>query len=171
MKKLLLLSLILSALYRLDASGQIPGKLNAGFGGGLDYGGFGGQLSFFPAARIGLFGGLGYNLNTLGYNVGAQLNFPNDKRINFHISGMYGYNAVLIVQGTGTSKTTYYGPSVGTGIIMKSKRSEKSYWKFELLVPFRPEGYHNAIDDLKLLGYDVREPWPVTFSIGYHIIL
>ncbi len=171
MKKLLILSIILLDLVSRNTLAQLPGKINVGIGAGLDYGGFGGHLSFFPADRIGLFGGLGYNLNALGYNVGAQLNFPNEKRVNFHISGMYGYNAVLIVKGNVTSKTTYYGPSVGTGLILKSKRSGKSFWRFEVIVPFRPDAYHNAIDDMKLIGYDVREPWPVAFSFGYHIKL
>jgi hypothetical protein len=84
---------------------------------------------------------------------------------------MYGYNAVLIVKGNVTSKTTYYGPSVGAGLVLKSKTSERSFLSFELILPFRIKAFHNAIDDFKLMGYDVKELLPVAFSIGYHIKL
>jgi hypothetical protein len=172
MKKPLKLFLILMLFIQLTAISQVPGKFNAGVGAGLDYGGFGAQFSFLPVDRVSLFGGLGYNLNSLGYNVGVQLNFPNEKRINFHVTGMYGYDAVLIVKGSvSTTKETYYGPGLGAGIILKSRKSEKSFWKFEVIYPFRSDSFHNDIDDLKSMGYDVKEPWPVAFSFGYHISL
>lgn len=168
MKKFLVLFLIISFLFRLNSFGQLPGKLNAGLGAGMDYGGFGAQLSYLPLDRFELFGAAGYNLNSIGYNFGLKLGFPTEKRINWHITGMYGYNAVLIVKGMTSSKTTYFGPSVGSGIIMKSKSPGRSFLSFEIILPFRPQVFYDVIDDLKLIGYDVKEPLPVAFSIGYH---
>jgi hypothetical protein len=89
--------------------------------------------------------------------------------VEFHISGMYGYNAVLIVKDNTTSETTYYGPSIGAGLVIKSRIPGKAFWSMGILLPFRPAAFHNAIDDLKMLGYDVKEPLPVGFSFGYHI--
>ena len=169
MKKLLIMSLIITVLYFPDADGQTPGKLYAGLGAGPDYGGFGAQLSYQPVERAALFGGLGYNLNSAGYNLGARFSFLLKERINIHLTGMYGYNAVLLVEGDVTSKTTYYGPTVGGGLILKSKTPGRSFWSVEILLPFRPEAFHNAIEDLKMIGYDVKEPLPVAFSFGFHI--
>ena len=173
MKKVIVLSLILLGLISNAIIAQLPGKVNVGIGGGLDYGGLGGQLSFYPAPRIGLFGGLGYNLNSVGYNVGAQLNFPNDKRVNFHLAAMYGYNAVMRVEyaGTGTvTKTTYYGPSVAAGVIFKSRRTDKAYLNLELILPFRSQEYRDTIDNLKAQGSEV-VALPIAFSIAYHFKL
>jgi hypothetical protein len=169
MKRIIFLSLILSGLIMPLAFSQPTGKLNLGIGAGFDYGGFGGQLSYLPVARVALFGALGYNLAGAGYNLGAKLNFPTEKKVEWHMTAMYGYNAVLVVKGDITSKTTYYGPSAGAGLVIKSRIPGKSFWSFELLIPFRPGAFHNALDDLKQLGYDVRDALPVGISIGYHI--
>jgi hypothetical protein len=169
MQKILFLSLFLSGLVSPLAFSQPTGKLNLGIGAGIDYGGFGGQLSYLPAERVALFGALGYNLAGAGYNFGAKMNFPNEKKVEWHITAMYGYNAVLVVEGDLNSKTTYYGPSAGAGMVIKSRIPGKSFWSFELLIPFRPGSFHDAVDDLKLLGFDVREPLPVGISFGYHI--
>jgi hypothetical protein len=170
MKKLLIVFLVISVLFHVDSLGQLSGKLNVGVGAGLDYGGFGAQISYLPLDRFDLFGGFGYNLNSLGYNFGVKLRFPTERRINWHLNAMYGYNAVLIVKGMTSDKTTYYGPSVGAGMIFKSRSPKKSFFSFEIILPVRPEAFHDVIYDLKLIGYDVREPLPVAFSFGYHFL-
>jgi len=170
-KKLSILSIILY-LFGIHASlAQLSGRMTGGLGAGLSYGGFGAQITYLPLTRIGVFGALGYNLNSIGYNIGAQLKLPTEKRLNWYFTGMYGYNAVLIVKGVINSKTTYYGPSIGTGMVLKFRRYEKSFLSFELLLPLRPRVYHNAIDYLKLIGYDVQKPLPMAFSLGYHFKL
>nr|MCU0358047.1 hypothetical protein [Cyclobacteriaceae bacterium] len=115
-----------------------------------------------------IFTGLGYNLNELGYNVGAQYHFPSQKIVSAYVTAMYGYNVVLIVKALETeSKTTYFGPSAGAG--MQIAFQNKSFLSLELLMPFRPQAYQNAIDDLKVLGYEMKDPLPFGFGVGYHI--
>lgn len=166
--KIVIVLLILSAQALVA---QENSKLNVGFGMGLDYGGFGTRVTYLPVNRIGLFGSAGYNLNSIGYNVGVQLRFPSERRIACHLTGMYGYNTVLIVESTTTSKTTYFGPSIGAGMELKFKKEAKQFLSFEVLLPFRPQAYQNAVDDLRLIGFEVKDQAPLLFSIGYHFSL
>lgn len=148
--------------------GQSSINGDIGVGGGLSYGGLGARLTFKPIEELGLFGSLGYNLDALGYNIGLQLHVPSHKKLSAYITGMYGYNTVLIVDAlTMESKTTYYGFSAGVGVEFKLK--EKSFLCAEVLVPFRPQTYKNAADDLESISYEIKDPLPVTFSIGYHL--
>ena len=142
-------------------------KINLGVGAGLDYGGFGTRIGFMPSERLGLFAGLGYNLDGIGYNFGAQFHFPSEKKVSWYLTGMYGYNGVLVVTGDIKKEKTYYGPSAGVGIQLKTKR-ENTFWNFELLLPIRNSEFQDDIDALKAIGADVTEPLPVAFSIGYH---
>jgi hypothetical protein len=170
MKKLLVLAILLGSGLNI-ARPQGWGGMNLGIGAGLDYGGFGGQISYLPVKRMALFGGVGYNLAGAGFNLGARLIITNEKRVEWHFAGMYGYNAVLRVEGNSQSNTIYYGPSIGAGITLKSKKKSGTYWNFEVLLPFRPAVFHNTVDDLNQLGYEVTEPLPVTVSVGYHFNL
>jgi hypothetical protein len=142
-------------------------KVNVGVGAGLDYGGFGTRIGLMASERVGLFAGLGYNLDGLGYNIGAQFHFPSEKRTSWYITGMYGYNAVLVVTGDIEKEKTYYGPSFGAGIQRKAK-SDIGFWNFALLIPIRSSEFQDDIDALNSFGADVTEPLPISFSIGYH---
>lgn len=146
-------------------------QVYVGFGGGIDYGGLGMQTSYLPAKQVAIFAGVGYNLNSVGYNFGAELKIPTEKRVSPYLIGMYGYNAVLQVEGYTKSETTYYGPSFGGGVQIKFKHSANSFLQAGVLLPIRPQVFHDAIDDLKLAGYEVKDPLPVAISIGYHIKL
>lgn len=147
--------------------GQHPTMANIGAGGGLSYGGFGARLTYLPVRQFGFFGSLGYNLDALGYNLGVQFHLPSEKRVSFYLTGMYGYNAVLIVEALyATTKTTYYGISAGAGV--QFRLTEKSFLSGEVLIPFRPQVYRDALDDLKSINYDVKDALPVAFCIGYH---
>lgn len=153
-----------------EVYGQHKSSFNIGAGGGLSYGGFGVRLTYTPLQALGLFGALGYNLDAAGYNLGIQAHLPSSKKIGVYATGMYGYNTVLIVEApTIKTRTTYYGFSAGLGL--KLTLAEKSFLSAEILLPFRPEAYHSAIDDLESIGYDIRDPWPLAFCIGYHILL
>ena len=166
MKKLSsLLFAVLAIVWVVNAQTE-ESKFNAGFGMGLDYGGFGGRLTYMPVKYFGLFGGAGYNLNSVGYNVGVNVVLVPDKKVIPYLTGMYGYNTVLIVTGDIDKKTTYYGPSCGAGV--QIPRGERSFWNFELLVPFRSSEFNNDVDDLENLGAKVKNVSPVTVSIGYH---
>ena len=168
MKMIKKFSFLASILFVLafQTNAQPSNKANIGFGMGIDYGGFGSRVSYLPIDKIGLFGSVGYNLNSVGYNLGAQLRFPSKKSITFYFTGMYGYNAVVIVKQL-ESKTTYYGLSAGTGLEFNFK-NKKSFLSTELLVPFRPKAYHNGVNALKSIGYQVKA-FPIAISIGYHI--
>ena len=76
------------------------------------------------------------------------------------ITALYPYNKI------------YYGPSVGVGCISKSRKDNKNYWHFELLVPFRSSQFTSDLAALKnnpaIQG--VTDPLPVAISIGYHFV-
>ena len=137
--KLASIILLISSLCVCHAQGQIVDKINVGIGFGLDYGGIGSRVTYQPIKQLGIFGAVGYNFNSVGYNVGAQLRFPSEKRIDWFLSGMYGYNAVIQISGATETKTTYYGPSLGAGVELKVGQSRKSFFSFELILPFRPQ--------------------------------
>lgn len=74
--------------------------VSLGLGFGQDYGGSGFHMIVYPNRNLGVFGGLGYRLDGLGYNVGIKLRFvskrPTEKVTPYAIA-MYGYNAALVV--------------------------------------------------------------------------
>jgi hypothetical protein len=165
MKKLFLLAWVIFPMVVFS-----QGKMNVGLGAGIDYGGFGGRFTVLPYEKLGMFAGVGYNLDGLGFNAGAQYKFSVDKRVRPYVIAMYGYNGVIVTEETynGDDSETYYGPSFGFGIELKGRRNENNFWNFELLLPIRPSEFQDDIDALKAAGYTVTDPWPVAFSIGYH---
>jgi len=144
-------------------------RYNVGFGLGIDYGGIGGRLSVLPVSQVAVFGGLGYNLNGAGYNVGAAYRLSPAKRFCPYVIGMYGYNAVIIVSGSKSSNRTYYGPSVGMGFEKHKSAGSKNYFNFEVLVPFRSSAYKKYKDDLEDDTNSKIISLPIAISIGYHV--
>lgn len=131
-----------------------------GFGLGLDYGGIGLKLTLNPTDVVSFFGGLGYNLNKIGYNAGLEFNFTPKERTTPFLSAMYGYNAVLIYPGAPASQNrTFYGPSFGLGVKSRSRRNE-DFFCIQIIYPIRDSAFLNAPLTEK--------PWPVLFSVGYH---
>jgi hypothetical protein len=168
LKKCVLIFVVSILLGISQLHGQSRSCFDIGLGGGLSYGGLGARFTFMPIEKIGLFGSLGYNLNALGYNLGVQLHIPSQKKLSAYITGMYGYNTVLIVDAIEMeSKTTYFGFSAGIGAEFKIK--EKSFLCAEILIPFRPQAYKDAVDDLESINYEIKNPLPVGFCIGYHL--
>jgi hypothetical protein len=145
---------------------------NLGFGLGLDYGGFGAQLGFLPVKSVSIFGSIGYNLVGAGYNGGIAFLIAPNKKVCPKFVAMYGYNAVIIVQGTSQYNKSYYGPSIGGGIHI-NMRNDQNFLNIELFVPFRSSEFSNDLKALKnnssITG--LSDPFPITFSIGYHIKL
>lgn len=81
---------------------------------------------------------------------------------------MYGYNAVIIVEGMKEQSKTYYGPSFGGGIELKVGR-KSNFFVFELWVPVRSQEYRDDIDALlNNAGVEVTEATPVAISVGYN---
>ncbi|WP_163711398.1 hypothetical protein [Mangrovibacterium lignilyticum] len=167
LKKRVLMFVVVMVLGVSVLQGQPASYGDIGVGAGLSYGGLGTRLTYKPIEQLGLFGSLGYNFDALGYNVGAQVQVLSQKKLSAYLTGMYGYNGVLIVDAIGMkTKTTYFGFSTGVGAAFKLK--EKSFLCAEILVPFRPQVFNDAVDDLKLIGYDIKEPLPIAICIGYH---
>lgn len=140
-----------------------------GLGLGLDYGGFGARLTIMPTTHFGAFVAVGYNLQKAGVNGGLTYKFMPEKKVIPVVQIMYGYNAVIVVEGVAAYNKTYYGLSIGGGIELASKKSS-NYWSFEVLYPFRSSEYKNDWDTIKNdPNIDiVSDPFPITISIGYH---
>lgn len=140
-----------------------------GLGVGLDYGGIGTRLTITPTTHFGVFVAVGYNLLKAGVNGGLTYKFLPEKRVTPVAHIMYGYNAVIVIEGVDAYNKAYYGLSMGGGIELTSKRSG-NYWSFELLYPFRSSEYEDDWDALKNdPNIEVlSEPFPVTISVGYH---
>ncbi len=153
--------------YKVEPQGTI---VKFGVGIGLDFGGLiGGRLTFTPVPKLGIFGALGYNLHKASYNTGLTYKFRPDKRVSPYVNAMYGYNAVIIVDGADQYNKTYYGFSLGGGIELNGKRT-KNYWSFGMNFSLKPKEYFDDMDMLRNnpsidMGVD---PLPVTISVGYH---
>jgi len=176
MKKCLSLTFILASLLSASLSAQIDStkkvagtSFNFGIGIGIDYGGIGTRLTVVPGRNVMAFAGIGYNFAGVGVNGGLGYLFIPDKRTCPYLIGMYGYNAVIVIQNASQYDQSYYGPSMGLGIQFRN-RELRNYFNLELLVPFRPQEYSDDLDRLKLnpqIKID-SEPPPVAFSFGYH---
>lgn len=168
--RLILIPFLLVACFSVSAQENGSASMttySVGMGAGLDYGGFGFRGTVKPSAKLGIFGAVGYNMNGAGFNGGAQWHFP-QKRNSIYLCGMYGYNAVIVVDAPVNDKGTYYGPSVGAGFELHSSK-KNTFWNFEILVPFRNSNFKTDMDTLKAMGASVSGFYPVTISIGYHL--
>ena len=142
---------------------------------GQIYGFLGGNLVFYPQRNFGVFLGVGYDLLGLGYNLGAKYRFvkaESNSRVNFYITGMYGYVAVIKVVGGAQYDKTFYGPTFGAGIDIPSS-SGRGYWNLAVLVPIRGTAVQDYMDMLKT-NYNIEfknNLIPITFSVGYMFVL
>jgi hypothetical protein len=170
MKNMLLFILVCLAFAANSQSADgTESNANVGFGIGVDYGGFGGRITYLPSPKFGLFAGLGYNLAGAGFNAGGMLRFSPEKRVVPCLYAMYGYNAVLKITGSIEVNKIYYGPSFGGGIQIKSKGNPKNFWNVELLIPVRPSEFEDDQNYYKSIGVEMNDVLPVSFSLGYHI--
>jgi hypothetical protein len=144
-------------------------RFYVGLGGGLDYGGFGGRLTVMTSEKFGVFGALGYNLVGTGFNGGVAYKVRPSKRACLVFGAMYGYNGVIKIIDGDAEDETYYGPSFSAGVEVKSRRKiNANFWNFEIVLPIRPTEFQDDIRRLRNNGYEISEPLPIAFSIGYH---
>jgi hypothetical protein len=162
----ILLIIFSSAVVLAQGKGSSTSNYNIGIGFGVDYGGFGLRGTYTPIPAVGLFGAAGYNLDALGWNVGAQYLIPVNKNY-FFFTGMYGYNTVLAVEGLINDKATYYGVSGGIGYQVVNRDGSR-HWNFEVLVPVRSSNFDKDVNALKAMGATVADPSPLLISVGYH---
>jgi hypothetical protein len=142
--------------------------LGAGFG--FDYGGFGLKFEYLPIRHLGVFAGGGYNLLSLGWNIGGTYKILPDKKISPNLMIMYGYNAVF--HGSDAYSKQYemtsYGVTAGANADIKIGKKDKI--SVSLFIPVRSgkfrENYKKAENDpnMNLSSALV----PVGFSIGFN---
>lgn len=145
-----------------------------GIGGGLPYGGFGVRFGTNVANSLNLFGGLGYQLAGVGYNIGLLKDFKSSSMAQFYLTGMYGTNAAIKVKGLEDEyNDVYAGPSFGLGVKINSIQKEGNYWDLGILIPVRSGAFQDDYDKLKNDNRitDLTDPWPVLFVIGYNFNL
>lgn len=151
-------------------------KFSLGLGIGMDYGGIGGKVLFYPQQNIGVFGGLGYAFVGPGYNAGLKVRIVTPtytQRVAPYFTGMYGYNVVIKVKNAGQYDKMYYGFTAGFGLDMYAKKARKGYWTLALTVPIRGAEVKDYITDLEENHGVVftRDLLPVGFSFAYHIVI
>lgn len=158
-----------------------PSRLHIGLGFGLDYGGIGAKVEYLPVKYMGIFGGAGYNFLNVGFNIGIQGRPMPDAKVQPIALLMYGYNAVINVNGLHTNTVpistdsynkAYYGLSSGIGGELRLGRKGNRLYT-ALLYPFRSEEFKKNYDELKNTPYIKLESevLPVTFSIGFNWVL
>ena len=153
--------------------GQSEQQVYLGLGIGLDYGGmFGGKIEYLPIKNFGLFGGLGYNLLSAGWNVGATYKILPDKKVSPNMMVFYGYNGVSKVDGAPEYEMTSYGVTIGANldILVGSKGNKLS---IGLFVPIRSSKFMDNYDAMK---NDPRielknDLMPIAISFGYNFVL
>ncbi len=166
------LSIVVNAQFEIPEEDVYPEtNQNIGFGMGLEYGGLGGRVVLVTSSYVDLFGGVGFNFNGAGFNAGLSYRITPGKQYVPYLSAMYGYNAVIAVEGLDEYDKTYYGPTLGFGIQLHTKKKKKNYINAELLVPFRSSEFDR---DFEIVENDPRvdiiaKPWPVLIGVGYHI--
>jgi len=95
--------------------------ISAGIGMGLDYGGIGLGMTFYPQKNIGLFANGGIFLAGPSYTVGLKARYVTKKMIDPYITFQYGYSGCVSVFDDNGSLVYDKGklfmkPNVGLGI-------------------------------------------------------
>lgn len=140
-----------------------------GIGLGMDYGGLGVRGEILPIPYLGIFAGVGYNFNGLGANGGLSFKALPFKKLSPVIQAMYGYNAVIVVEGAAKYNKTYYGPTVGAGLDWKvGRRANKLF--FSINYPIRSQEFYDDLDAIKADPFVKmeNEPLPVAVTIGFN---
>ncbi len=147
-------------------------KVYLGLGIGFDYGGIGGKLEYLPIKQLGLFGGLGYNLLSAGWNVGATYKILPNKRVSPNLIAFYGYNGVTRVIGASKYDMVSYGMTIGGNLdIMLGKSGNKL--SVGLFIPFRSEKFMDNYDAIKAdSNIEMQNDLlPVAISVGFNFVL
>lgn len=161
-----------STAFAQDTPTQTPKEPNnvyMGLGLGLDYGGMGAKIEYLPVENIGVFAGLGYNLETAGWNVGASYKLWASERLSINPMAMYGYNGVLKVDGISEYDMVSYGVTFGVNLdIYVGKKGNKI--STGLYVPIRSkkfmDNYDAAKEDYRVVMNN--ELLPVAIGVGYN---
>lgn len=120
-----------------------------------------------PFKYGGIFGGGGFNLDKLAYNYGAFLRTSPENFVSYFVTGMYGYNGVIIIPDFPQYNRTTIGTSFGAGFEINFKNDSRV--QFSVLVPVRSNGFMDYYQSL------VNNPMfeesfpllPITISLGF----
>lgn len=177
--QLLLLICFLQISYFSNAQDSIPvkkktDKVTLGLGIGLEYGGLGGNLLYYPVENIGVFAGVGTALAGMGYNAGLKVRILSDSaRVNLYTMAMYGYNASIYIPDAKTYNKLFYGVTFGLGLDTRYNPKKDGYWTFALLIPIRGSDVSAYMDDLEK-NHNIKFSnglFPVAITIGYRYLL
>jgi hypothetical protein len=130
-----------------------------GFGGGIDYGGFGVRAGLPIRQHLHLFAGIGYALAGLGYNAGLLFIAKPKADVSLTINAMYGYNAAQTGGNAAHPDELFYGPSVGVGVRYLVGKGRTNFWHVSIIYPFR------TLDNAHV---DPGQFFPVLPSFGFN---
>ena len=139
-----------------------------GAGVGFDYGGLGGKIELLPVKYVGFFAGAGFNLLSVGWNVGGTYKILPDRKVSPNLMFMYGYNAVFVGADAYSKQynMTSYGITVGANVDIRFGKNKLSAGLF---IPFRSskfkEKLKNAENDPNL---NLTPLLPVQISVGFN---
>lgn len=142
-----------------------------GFGLGMDYGGIGGKLEYMFLNHAGLFGGIGYNFHSLGWNTGIMLKATPKEMITPYLLGMYGYTGVIRIVNASEYDFIDFGFSLGGGFEIKTK--QQNVWQFGVILPFRSnefKDHHQALQDNPAIEFNNNLSL-LAFSVGFKIVI
>jgi hypothetical protein len=163
---------ILSDSMKLD-------KLSIGGGYGYEFGGFGGNVIFYPQRSVGIFLGAGWPLSGFGYNAGVKVRLLVDKsaaKIMPFLLAMYGYNTSLVVKGYPQYDKIFNNVTLGAGADYRPGNSKTGFLSLVIYVPLRDTpGIHSYINNLNQFnimggGYS-HKLFPISVSLGYKFII
>jgi len=152
--------------------GQDNRQIYLGVGMGFDYGGVGGKIEYLPVKHFGLFGGLGYDLLSAGWNVGATYKILPDNKVSPNLMLFYGYNGVTKVNGAPEYNMTSYGITIGGNLDIKLGTNGNKL-SIGLFVPIRSQKF---TDNYNLMKNDSNIEiqnglMPIAISVGYNMLL
>ncbi len=150
-------------------------QFDLGFGLGMDYGGLiGAQMGYSPIKYLDLFGSIGYALINVGWEFGVRGYFVSKtKKHTFRPYGkaMYGYNAVIVIEGASEYNKIYYGPTVGAGVELRFGREKVHGFNIDINVPIRSDKFNTDFNELNNNPNitEMGKPLPIAISMGYHM--
>ncbi len=151
-------------------------KLTIGAGGGYEFGGIGGNVTYYPQRNIGLFVGAGWPLTGFGYNAGIKLRYAMDDNasvITPFLMFMYGYNTAIRYPNDAQYNKLFYNFTFGGGVDYRPGKSKLGYLTLAVYIPLRDpdaKNYINNIDYFYAVG-NSNKLFPLSLSLGYKLII
>lgn len=144
--------------------------VSVGIGVGIDHGGVGGSLIYYPKENFGFFAAGGYAVAGFAYNAGMKLRMTRSQTIQPFVTAMYGNNAVVTATPAAQDKL-FLGATLGAGVDLRPKGAS-NYFSLALLVPIKgSEVDEYANSQIGRGGSFNSASMPVSISIGYRFVI